>query len=128
MELSLQHPGDHLFIRAVSNRGIQIGEQWYASSLIISPEELLSDWRARSMEDLTELLLEPVFAFKPDVVILGTGASQHFLPPELMIRFYQRGAGVESMTTGAACRTFNVLVSEGRKVVAALMQQGPAQC
>ena len=58
---------------------------------------------------------------QPEVVLIGTGKKQLFLPPKLMVMFYQEGIGFEVMTTDAACRTFNVLVSEGRNVVAALM-------
>ena len=62
-----------------------------------------------------------IFEMKPEVVLLGTGAKQVFLPPQLMMQFYNKGIGIEVMTTDAACRTFNVLVSEGRNVLAALM-------
>jgi uncharacterized protein len=58
---------------------------------------------------------------KPEIVLIGTGSKQIFLPPELMMFFYSRNTGFEVMTTDAACRTFNVLASEGRKVVAALL-------
>jgi uncharacterized protein len=54
-------------------------------------------------------------------VIIGTGERQHFLPPLLMMEFHGQGIGAEVMSTAAACRTFNVLVSEGRNVVAALL-------
>ena len=81
----------------------------------------MDDWDATNPCDLSDRQLNPIFELEPEVVLLGTGASQIFLPPELMMRFYGRGIGVEVMTTDAACRTFNVLVSEGRKVVAALL-------
>ncbi|HLF31220.1 MAG TPA: Mth938-like domain-containing protein [Xanthomonadales bacterium] len=122
MDLTLQRPGDHLYIRAVSGQGIQIGEHWYLTSLILSADRLIPDWSLDRVENYHAALLEPIFNLGPDVVLLGTGTSQHFLPPEFMMEFYQRGVGVEVMSTDAACRTFNVLVSEGRRVVAALMQ------
>jgi uncharacterized protein len=58
---------------------------------------------------------------EPEVVLLGTGRKQAFPAPRLLKTFYQRGIGFEAMTTEAACRTFNVLVSEGRTAVAALI-------
>jgi uncharacterized protein len=124
VDLTLERPGDHLYIKAVSVQGIQIGEHWYQTSLILSADHLIPDWALDRVENCTSKLLEPLFELRPDVVLLGTGTRQHFLPAEMMMEFYQRGVGVEVMATDAACRTFNVLVSEGRSVVAALMQSG----
>ncbi len=121
MDLTLQSPGDHLFIRAISDHGIRIVDEWYSGPLILSADNLNTDWAVTRIEDISEPLLEPVFELAPDVVLLGTGARQRFLPAELMMAFYRRGIGAEVMTTPAACRTFNVLVSEERRVVAALM-------
>ena len=101
-----------------------MGEAWYRQSLILSSEQLITDWPVESFNDLSESLLEPVVELKPDIVLVGTGARQQFLPAELMMVFFRRGIGAEVMTTDAACRTFNVLVSEGRQVVAALIQPG----
>ena len=70
--------------------------------------------------------LEPIFELGPEVVLLGTGPLQQFPPAELMMEFYRRHVGAEVMSTDAACRTFNVLVSEQRLVVAALMPITPA--
>jgi uncharacterized protein len=122
VDLTLQSPGDHLYIRAVSGQGIQIGELWYHSSLILSADCLIPEWALDHVQNCNAGLLEPIFELRPDVVLFGTGTRQHFLPAELMMEFYQRSVGVEVMATDAACRTFNVLVSEGRRVVAALVQ------
>jgi uncharacterized protein len=121
MELTLDRPGDHLFVRSVSRRGIEIADRLYPGPLILSAVDLVDDWDANSPCDFSDRQLNPIFELEPEVVLIGTGESQIFLPPELMMRFYGRGIGVEVMTTDAACRTFNVLVSEGRKVVAALL-------
>ena len=124
MDLTLQKPGDHLFIRAVSNQGIRIADDWYQGPLILSTSRLITDWDVTSIEKIGETLLQPVFDLAPDIVLLGTGAQQHFLPAELMMAFYRRGIGAEVMSTHAACRTFNVLAFEERRVVAALMPTG----
>lgn len=121
MELTLDRPGDHLFVRSVSGAGIEIVDRLYPGPLILSAREVVDDWDAASPHDLSDRHLESVFDLEPEVVLLGTGASQIFLPPEVMMCFYRRGIGVEVMTTDAACRTFNVLASEGRRVVAALL-------
>ncbi|MCW8871796.1 MAG: MTH938/NDUFAF3 family protein [Xanthomonadales bacterium] len=125
MELTLERPGDHLFVRSVSSEGILIADTLYPGPLIISASELLTDWEIGHPSDLSEPSLEPVFGLDPEIVLVGTGAEQVFPAPELMMCFYRRQVGVEFMNTRAACRTFNVLVSEHRRVVAALMPPGP---
>ena len=121
MELSLERPGDHLFIRSVSSEGIQVVDQVYAGSLILSADRLVEDWAVEVFQDLDEDAFDPVFALNPEVVLLGTGAKQIFPHPRLMMCFHSRDIGIEVMATAPACRTFNVLVSERRRVVAALL-------
>ncbi len=125
MDLTLQRPGDHLFIKAISAEGIQVGEEWYSGPLIISATSLVTDWDTRSVGDLHPHSFDQIFELGPEVVLMGTGTRQQFPPVELLMEFYRRGIGVEAMTTTAACRTFNVLVSEQRLVVAALMPLVP---
>jgi len=125
VDLTLQRPGDHLFIRAVSDRAIQVGEEWYSGPLIISATSLVTDWHTRSVEELRPHSLDQIFELAPEVVLMGTGNRQQFPAMELMMEFYRRGIGAEVMSTTAACRTFNVLVSEQRLVVAALMPIAP---
>ena len=122
MDLTLESPGDHLFIRSVSAQGIQVVDDFYESSIIVSTHRVIPDWPVNSVENITQQQLEKVLDFKPEVVLIGTGARQVFLPPGQMMFFYSRNIGVEVMTTDAACRTFNVLVAESRKVVAVLIR------
>ena len=121
VDLNFEKPGDHHYIRSVNEKGIHIAEQWYSGSVLVSADRLLPDWPPSTMDELQDSHLLPIFEMKPEVVLLGTGAKQVFLPPRLMVQFYNNGIGIEVMTTDAACRTFNVLVSEGRNVLAALM-------
>ena len=121
MDLTLHRPGEHLFIRSASKDGVTVTDTLHKASLVLSPETLISDWPVRSVDDLQENHLAPVLDLDPEIVILGTGATQSFPPPQLVMKFYEKGIGFEAMTTEAACRTFNVLVSEERKVVAALI-------
>lgn len=121
MELTLDRPGDHHYVRSVSADGIRIAERMYPGPLVLSADHLLEDWPVHRLADLSERTLQPVFELDPEIVLIGTGAVQRFLPPELMMCFFTRRVGVEVMTTDAACRTFNVLVTEQRKVVAALL-------
>ena len=121
MDLTLEQPGDHLFIRSVSARGIQVVDEFYNSSIIVSTKQVTPHWPVNSVENITEQHLEKVLDLQPELVLIGTGARQAFLSPRQMMYFYSRNIGVEVMTTDAACRTFNVLVSESRNVVAALL-------
>lgn len=121
MELTREHPGDKVYVRAVGASGITIAEVTYDTSLILSPDTVDTDWPVDSLEDVSEEALQPVLGLDPEVVIIGTGKEQRFLEPSLMMLFHRDGIGVEVMSTRAACRTFNVLVMEERKVVAALM-------
>ena len=108
-------------IRSYSCAEIRIGEQVVRGSCIVTADAIDAEWAPQSFEDLTEAHLAPIFALAPQLVVLGTGATQRF--PSIAIRgaFAQRRIGLEVMDLGAACRTFNVLVQEGRRVAAALL-------
>lgn len=121
MELSREHPGDKVYVRAVGAEGITVAEHTYDTPLILSPESVDADWPVKSVEDVSEEALRPVLGLNPEVVIIGTGKQQRFLEPAIMMLFHRDGIGIEVMSTKAACRTFNILVMEERKVVAALM-------
>ena len=121
MELTLHKPGDHHFIRSFDADGVTVTDTLYRESLVLSADRLVSDWPVRSVAELSEEHLEAVLEMEPEVVLLGTGRKQAFPAPRLLRAFFERGIGFEAMTTEAACRTFNVLVSEGRTAVAALI-------
>jgi uncharacterized protein len=123
MDLTLEQPGDHLFIRSVSAQGIQVVDDFFHSSIIVSASQIIPDWPVNAVENITEQHLIKVLELQPELVLIGTGAKQAFLPPRQLMFFYSRNVGVEVMTTDAACRTFNVLVSESRNVVAALISE-----
>ena len=124
MELTLHRAEDHHFIRSVSDGGFHINELEYEGAIIVSATRVIPSWATESIAGLTETLLQPIFDLEPDIVLLGTGRDQSFPEPSLMMSFYRRGIGVEAMTTHAACRTFNVLMSERRNAVAAMLPAG----
>ena len=78
-------------------------------------------WPARTRTELAPRHFEQALALKPEVVIFGSGQRLAFLSPSLYRSLIERGVGVETMDTAAACRTFNVLVNEGRHVVGAFL-------
>ena len=107
-------------VRSYSPGQLKVGDSVITRSCLISPTELISDWRPQLLNELTLEDLEPLLALAPEIVILGAGVKQRFPPMEWMAALMSRGIGCDVMDTGAACRTYNVLVSEGRKVVAAM--------
>ncbi len=108
-------------IRAYGEGFFQVGETRYPHSLIVTPETLITDWRpsgfaALSVEDFARLV-----ELKPEIAVLGTGLTQRFPQHALLRPLVEARIGWEIMDTGAACRTYNVLASEGRRVAAALL-------
>jgi uncharacterized protein len=110
-----------LMIRAYTEGQVTVAGQVYRRSLILSPKRLIEDWRPRQPGDLTEQDLQPLHELGPEIVLLGTGASLNFPPARITASLLAAGIGVEVMDTPAACRTYNILLSEGRAVAAALM-------
>ena len=79
------------------------------------------DWQCSRFEDLTEQHFTQLAQTQPELVIFGSGTKLRFAPPVLMRHLMQKGIGIETMDTLAACRTYNVLAGEGRRVIAALL-------
>jgi uncharacterized protein len=120
MKLTLETGAQVNLIRAYSATEVRVGEVRLQSSCIVTPDTVIADWEPRNLEELSIAHLERVFALQPEVVLLGTGRTQRFAPAPIRAAFAARRVGLEAMDLGAACRTFNVLVQEDRKVVAAL--------
>ena len=99
---------------------MRIGEDWIRTHFIVSAAGIVRDWQPPTPEDLGPADLEPALASDPDIIILGTGELQLRPKLDLMGLMAERGVGLEIMSTPAACRTYNVLLHEGRAVVAAL--------
>lgn len=108
-------------IRAFKPGIIQVNEKTLTQSIIIAPNELIENWGPQVVSELSLEAFSPIIAMKPDVLLIGTGATLVFLPVEMYGELINQGIGVEVMDTGAACRTFNALSAENRRVVAALI-------
>jgi uncharacterized protein len=91
------------------------------SSVIVLPERIVEDWGATGFEALSAGHMAALAGLDREVVLLGTGKRLRFPKPELMRPLAQAGIGVEVMDVQAACRTYNILASEGRRVAAALL-------
>lgn len=92
----------------------------YTQSVIVTPTRIIEDWPPQQVIDLTAGDLQPILAEAPEVLLLGTGPQLEFADPALLHPLYEAGIGVETMDSGAACRTYNILIAEGRRVMAAL--------
>ena len=121
MKFTLDRPGTLHVVRGYAPGRLLIGEREFCRSVIVTAGSLIEDWRPQHIGELTAADLEPALALGPQVLLLGSGARQVFPPPELLARLYAARIGFEVMDTGAACRTYNVLVGEGRDVAAALI-------
>lgn len=109
-----------LVIRSVAGNTIRINEASFTESIALTAEDLLGPWHDTAVTDLSVGDFEHVLASQPEVVLLGTGATNIFPPRELTFAFARKGIGFEVMDTAAAARTFNVLAVEGRRVAAVL--------
>ena len=102
-----------------------VGNTAFAHSVLVPWVGAVQAWGPLAFEDLCATHFESIAALKPEVVIFGSGSRLRFVPParmpELMRLLIEQRVGVETMDTAAACRTYNVLASEGRSVVAALL-------
>ncbi len=104
---------------------VRIGATEYRENLVVTPEAVATGWATGGFDALAESDFAPLAQGKPDVVILGTGSSIRFPHPRLSRALVDAGIGLEVMDTAAACRTYNILAAEGRRVAAALIV-GPA--
>jgi uncharacterized protein len=114
------NPGQNVFT-AHGEGYVQVNQQRYEQPIIVTPEQVLTDWSARSFASLTEADFSHFLTLKPEVVILGTGSQHRFAHPQLYRALSAAGIAVEFMNTPAACRTFNILTAEDRKVVAGIL-------
>jgi uncharacterized protein len=98
-----------------------VAKREYRHHLIVTPERIFEPWQAPAVTELGMEDFSCLSGLELEVVLLGTGKTQIFPPPLLQVEFGRAGVGFEVMNTAAACRTFNILAGEGRKVAAALI-------
>jgi uncharacterized protein len=120
MKFSKQPVNSPNSIRSYSAQGIQVGDQLLSSNCLISAHQATT-WNATDVDTLTIDHFQAALALQPEIILLGTGARIQFPHSKLIAHIMARGIGFEVMDLGAACRTFNVLLGEDRKVVAALL-------
>ncbi len=106
---------------------VEINRVRFEAGVCVASDVAPEPWGERGFAALTEQDFARLAERAPEVVIVGTGATQRFAPPALLRALIQRGIGFEVMNTAAACRTYNILVGEGRRALAALVVEPPTQ-
>lgn len=124
MKLHLTSAAGQQLITGYGEDWVEINQSRYHQSLIVLPNLLQTAWPVASFNQLEAAHIERIAHFKPEVVLLGTGASHRFVHPRIAQPLLEMGVSLECMDTAAACRTYNILMSEGRHVAAALIIPG----
>jgi uncharacterized protein len=118
MQLNLERPDYTWFLRGADGRHALVNEREITRSFAIAPESLIEDWPLVDVAQMQPDDLAPLFALKPELIVLGTGPQQKFPPASVLHACLSQGIGIEVMDNAAAARTYSVLAGEGRRVVA----------
>ncbi|TAJ79497.1 MAG: hypothetical protein EPO42_06145 [Gallionellaceae bacterium] len=100
---------------------VSVNGERFSQSIVVTPEQVHSDWNAADFAELAPAHFDYFLPLAPEVIIFGTGPRQHFPHPQLYRSLIAAGIAIEFMDTPAACRTYNILAAEDRKVVAAVL-------
>lgn len=121
MKLHLTQAEGNQLITGYGVGWVEVNGVRHEHSLIVLPNLLLPGWQASDFDSLTEESFRGLLELKPEVVLLGTGEKHRFLHPRISRELTTANISLESMDTAAACRTYNILMAEGRHVAAALL-------
>ncbi len=121
MKFAQDRQDEGYVITAYDNDSVSINGKPFDKSFIVTPTTLKENWSVTSINQLMQNHVEQLLALNPELIIIGTGNKLIFPAVELYSNIIQRGIGVDFMDTGAACRTYNILMSEDRDVVAGLI-------
>jgi uncharacterized protein len=121
MKLHADMPSPLNTVTAYGPDWIEINRRRFDGAVVVMPEGEVVAWSAQSFETLSAADFESLLARAPELVLLGTGQKQRFPHPRLTAPLTAAGVGVDVMNTHAACRTYNILMAEGRRVLAALL-------
>ncbi|MEN8166398.1 MAG: Mth938-like domain-containing protein [Pseudomonadota bacterium] len=120
MKFTLDDTGGGNVIQGYAEGQVTINGVIYQHSLILTPGRVIEDWQPDDFSELGVADFTLLAELQPEIVILGTGAVHRFPHPSLSQPLMQQRIGLETMQTAAACRTYNILMGEGRNVAAAL--------
>ncbi|HYM41556.1 MAG TPA: Mth938-like domain-containing protein [Steroidobacteraceae bacterium] len=120
MKFTLDAGSPANLIRGYSDTEVRVGTRSLHGSCIVTAETVIENWEPATFADLLPAHLEPILALAPELIVLGTGPRQQFPSTQIRALLAARRVGLEAMALGPACRTFNVLVQEERRVAAGL--------
>ncbi|MEP6657698.1 MAG: Mth938-like domain-containing protein [Betaproteobacteria bacterium] len=106
---------------------VRLGVVVYRENVVVTPSQIVTGWCPGGFDALTDDQLTAVAALRPEIVLLGTGVRQRFPSPRLSRVLAEARIGLDVMDTPAACRTFNILAAEGRKVAVAILLDPPGK-
>jgi len=121
MKLHIPNTGSINQFTAYGEGYVAVNTEKHQGNIIVLPEKVVTDWSTANIETLTEADMAKLLELGVEIVLLGTGNRLRFPPGPLMRPFAPAGIGLEIMDIQAACRTYNILASEGRQVAAALL-------
>ena len=121
MKFAQDSQDDGYVITAYDDNSVSINGKSFTQSLVVASTRLHENWNIADIKLLSSSHIEEILSFQPELVIIGTGNRLFFPEIEIYSGIIKHGIGVDFMDTGAACRTYNILVSEGRDVVAGLI-------
>lgn len=121
MKMHLETGEGQNIVRTYAPGSVTINQDVYHQSLIVTPQTVVSDWAPQDFHSLAADDFARLAALEPEIALLGTGTRLRFPKPELLRSLVEAGIGLEVMDTAAACRTYNILMGEGRRVAAALL-------
>lgn len=115
------NPTAHLAVTQITANSLTIADRVFNTSVQVGSRTGAQAWIARTLDEVTEADIAHWAAQAPELVVLGSGAKHRFLSPKLAVLLSRSGVGLECMSTGAAARTYNVLLEEGRDVLGAFL-------
>ena len=121
MKFSEEQVPGHYVIQSYQQEGVNINGKLYRDSLVVSQTSLDSQWPVQSIDDLDTEILQQLLSHEPEVILVGTGQRLRFPHPRIYAPVVSQGVGIEFMDSGAVCRTYNILLAEDRRVVAAII-------
>jgi len=120
VKFHLQTPASNV-VTSSGSGWVRIGADEYRESIVLTADSVTRGFAPNGFDALTDADFERLLQTAPEIVLLGTGAVQRFPHPRLTAPLHRAQVGIEVMDTRAACRTYNILVGEGRNVTAALI-------
>lgn len=121
MQLVHDRPQGYFFIRRCSPAAVTVIDRELTTSFIIMPDRVVERWPVDDAGAIDAAAVAVLLELEPELVLLGSGTRQVFPPREALLPLLRAGIGVEVMDNAAACRTYNLLAGEGRRIAAALI-------